>query len=189
MGPHDLMDQADVAEMLGVTIDTVRTSRSAGRARYADMPPPLREVSGRPVWLRRDIEAWAAGRVHELWTWPERGPAELVREATADEFREATENGRRGGLPGTLLVGGELCVVHTRPGVVFRTLDEVRRNVADGAEVEVRQGAKVVARGLYVGGGAGYVEVRRRVEDPSRLVDWAPGTTLMLVRQGQPCDV
>lgn len=56
----DLMDTNDVAELLGISPSALRSGRIQS-PRYQDMPPPLRLVSGSPVWSRPAIEAWAAG--------------------------------------------------------------------------------------------------------------------------------
>lgn len=57
----DIIDSAGVAEHLGLS-----HSNSVGtyRSRYPDFPPPVLDLgSGRcRLWLRSDVEAWAAGR-------------------------------------------------------------------------------------------------------------------------------
>ena len=57
---HDLLDTEEVAARLGVTARSLRTMRSQAHRhpRIASMPPPLRLVSGRPVWRAADIDAW-----------------------------------------------------------------------------------------------------------------------------------
>lgn len=57
---EDLMDTADVAAHLGVSVNAIAVGRSLGRGRYKDIPHPLRTASGGPLWLRTDIETWAA---------------------------------------------------------------------------------------------------------------------------------
>ena len=59
--PADLVDAQTVAEMLGLAS---RGAVSVYRARYDDFPAPVIDMGkGRPMlWLRRDVEAWAASR-------------------------------------------------------------------------------------------------------------------------------
>jgi predicted DNA-binding transcriptional regulator AlpA len=59
--PADLLDAGEVATVLGLT---KRTSVSVYRGRYPDFPPPIvAKNSGKcDLWLRGEIEAWAAGR-------------------------------------------------------------------------------------------------------------------------------
>jgi glutathione-regulated potassium-efflux system ancillary protein KefG len=58
---EDLIDAHEVAEILGLS---QRNSVSAYQRRYPDMPRPIIDLGpGRPrLWLRRDIEEWAATR-------------------------------------------------------------------------------------------------------------------------------
>jgi predicted DNA-binding transcriptional regulator AlpA len=59
--PEDLIDSHEVAELLGLGS---HRSVSTYRARYDDFPQPVIEKgAGRCLlWLRADIEAWAARR-------------------------------------------------------------------------------------------------------------------------------
>lgn len=59
--PSDLLDSNEVAQVLGLSSST---AVSTYRSRYADFPVPvLAKGSGKCVlWLRRDVEAWAARR-------------------------------------------------------------------------------------------------------------------------------
>ena len=58
---EDLIDAVAVAEILGLSH---RNSVSAYQKRYRDMPRPVVDLGrGRPrLWLRQEIEAWAARR-------------------------------------------------------------------------------------------------------------------------------
>ena len=59
--PHDLLDAGELAQLLGVTADSLRAMRAHGPDRYPrlrGMPEPLRTVGGKPVWRRADIEEW-----------------------------------------------------------------------------------------------------------------------------------
>ena len=60
IAPDDLLDAEDLARVLGITRESlaVMRSRPDRHPRIATMPPPLRTVSGRPVWRRADIDAW-----------------------------------------------------------------------------------------------------------------------------------
>jgi predicted DNA-binding transcriptional regulator AlpA len=60
--PDDLLDTDEVAGLLGVTRQSlvVMRARPERHPRIASLPPPLRTISGRPVWARADIEAWLA---------------------------------------------------------------------------------------------------------------------------------
>ncbi|QLF84128.1 helix-turn-helix DNA binding domain protein [Gordonia phage Jambalaya] len=66
----DVMDLPEVATAVGWTIQSARVmysrsrwNRDAGTPGRADLPPPLRTVSGRyPIWARADIEAWMTRR-------------------------------------------------------------------------------------------------------------------------------
>jgi len=60
MKPSDLMDAAEVAEHLGVSMSSLRVAMTSpdkfpGLAKR--LPPPLRQVGGRWVWARKDVEA------------------------------------------------------------------------------------------------------------------------------------
>jgi predicted DNA-binding transcriptional regulator AlpA len=59
--PVDLVDAQTVAEMLGLS---ARSAVSVYRSRYDDFPAPVIDMGkGRPMlWLRSDVEAWAAQR-------------------------------------------------------------------------------------------------------------------------------
>lgn len=61
MNTEDLVDAIGVAEILGLAN---RTSVSVYQGRYADMPRPVVDLgAGRPrLWLRGEIERWAASR-------------------------------------------------------------------------------------------------------------------------------
>lgn len=67
---HDLLDAGEVAEILGLS---TRSAVSAYRGKYADFPEPYIEKSGGKciLWLRSDIERWAAG--HRRQRGPEPG--------------------------------------------------------------------------------------------------------------------
>lgn len=64
MTAADLLDTAEVAEALGLTPSALRAMRARPeRHRQIDgLPEPLRLVSGSPVWERRAVERWIAGR-------------------------------------------------------------------------------------------------------------------------------
>lgn len=55
----DLMDAGDVAQLLGLAS---RKVVAVYRGRYEDFPKPVHERSGRPLWVRSDVEEWAARR-------------------------------------------------------------------------------------------------------------------------------
>jgi predicted DNA-binding transcriptional regulator AlpA len=57
----DLLDAGEVAELLGLAR---RQGVSTYRSRYADFPQPVvTKNSGKcDLWLRADVEAWAARR-------------------------------------------------------------------------------------------------------------------------------
>lgn len=59
-----LMDGGEVAALLGITADSLRAMRARPDRHpgMAGLPEPLRTVSGRPVWLREHVEAWAENR-------------------------------------------------------------------------------------------------------------------------------
>jgi hypothetical protein len=56
---EDLIDAHGVAEILGLNL---RNTVSVYQQRYADMPRPVIDLGrGRPkLWLRPDVECWAA---------------------------------------------------------------------------------------------------------------------------------
>ena len=58
---EDLLDAADVAEVLGLARPS---SVSTYRLRYGDFPDPVIEKQSKKcvLWLRSDIDAWASGR-------------------------------------------------------------------------------------------------------------------------------
>ncbi|HEX3542797.1 MAG TPA: hypothetical protein VHT75_20380 [Acidimicrobiales bacterium] len=58
---EDLIDAGDVAQILGLAS---RRTVSVYQQRYPDMPRPVIERSAghTKLWLRSEIEAWAAGR-------------------------------------------------------------------------------------------------------------------------------
>lgn len=58
---EDCVDTLEVAELLSITPQAVRVGRVRAAGRWASFPPPLRHVSGRPVWLRQDVEKWRDG--------------------------------------------------------------------------------------------------------------------------------
>jgi predicted DNA-binding transcriptional regulator AlpA len=57
--PDDLIDATEVAVALGLAH---RQAVSTYRARYDDFPEPVVEKSRCLLWLRADVEAWAAKR-------------------------------------------------------------------------------------------------------------------------------
>lgn len=59
--PADLIDAQSIAELLGLS---TRRAVSTYRRRYDDFPEPVVDMgAGRCLlWLRQDVEAWAAGR-------------------------------------------------------------------------------------------------------------------------------
>lgn len=59
--PADLVDAQTVAELLGLAS---RGAVSVYRSRYDDFPVPVIDMGrGRPMlWLRADVENWAAHR-------------------------------------------------------------------------------------------------------------------------------
>jgi predicted DNA-binding transcriptional regulator AlpA len=59
--PEDLLDAGEVAELLGLSR---RQAVSTYRGRYSDFPAPVvSKNSGKcDLWLRQDIERWAAKR-------------------------------------------------------------------------------------------------------------------------------
>lgn len=75
MDTDDLIDAQAVAEILGLNI---RNTVSVYQKRYADMPRPVLDLGrGRPrLWLRPDIERWAAELVAAGRTRPKRRVAE-----------------------------------------------------------------------------------------------------------------
>ena len=58
--PEDLMGQAEIAALLGVTKQRAQQLYKAGK-----LPEPLGVVAMGPVWLKEDIETWAreTGRI------------------------------------------------------------------------------------------------------------------------------
>ena len=54
---ESLVGRREIAEMLGIEVDTVKRYRLQG-----EMPEPLAEISGTHLWRRSDIERWAAKR-------------------------------------------------------------------------------------------------------------------------------
>jgi predicted DNA-binding transcriptional regulator AlpA len=61
----DLLDANEVAELLGLSSNS---SVSTYRARYDDFPAPIVQKSSKKcvLWLRPDIERWAAHRAKLL---------------------------------------------------------------------------------------------------------------------------
>jgi predicted DNA-binding transcriptional regulator AlpA len=57
--PADLLDATEVAAVLGLAH---RQAVSTYRGRYDDFPAPVVTKSRCLLWLRADIEAWAARR-------------------------------------------------------------------------------------------------------------------------------
>ncbi len=55
-------DLVDATEVAGILRLTRRTSVSVYRSRYDDFPAPVIEKSRCVLWLRADIERWAASR-------------------------------------------------------------------------------------------------------------------------------
>jgi len=68
---EDLIDAHAVAEILGLNL---RNTVSVYQQRYADMPRPVIDLGrGRPkLWLRPEIERWAAGLAAAGRTRPRR---------------------------------------------------------------------------------------------------------------------
>lgn len=60
MIPADTLDAEEVAALLGIAQESIRSARARGAGKWATFPAPWRLVSGRPLWLRADIERWAA---------------------------------------------------------------------------------------------------------------------------------
>lgn len=60
VNPRDMVGPTEIAQMLDVTLGAIRQWRRRGI-----LPPPLKVVSGTPIWDRVDIDAWArdSGRV------------------------------------------------------------------------------------------------------------------------------
>jgi len=56
VNPNDLIDQAEAAELSGLSLSGFKLAWREERT-----PPPF-EVAGRPLWLRSEIEEWAAER-------------------------------------------------------------------------------------------------------------------------------
>lgn len=75
MDVDHLIDANGVAEILGLSH---RNTVSVYQHRYADMPRPVREFGDRRVklWLRRDIERWAAKVFADGRTRRRRRPAD-----------------------------------------------------------------------------------------------------------------
>jgi hypothetical protein len=61
---HELLDTEELAIILNVKPTSLRAMRSqpARHRRLDGLPAPLRLVSGRPVWLRSQIDVWTAER-------------------------------------------------------------------------------------------------------------------------------
>lgn len=57
----ETVDTLEVAALLDITPQAVRAQRTRGAGRWSSFPVPLRWVSGRPVWLREDVERWRDG--------------------------------------------------------------------------------------------------------------------------------
>ncbi len=72
----DLIDTADVAELVGLTSPT---SVATYRQRYEDFPPPVWASRGGRclLWLRTDVEAWAR----------QTGRCQTARQTTAEQRR------------------------------------------------------------------------------------------------------
>ncbi|MFT3854783.1 MAG: hypothetical protein QM733_18905 [Ilumatobacteraceae bacterium] len=58
---NDLLNAAEVAEALGLA---QRQAIATYRARYADFPAPVIKKGTCVLWLRADVERWAAARRH-----------------------------------------------------------------------------------------------------------------------------
>lgn len=56
----EILDRASVAELLGVSPETV--SRYRSRTYRDSFPPPAGQIGGSPYWYRGAIEAWNASR-------------------------------------------------------------------------------------------------------------------------------
>lgn len=59
----DLLDQAEVARLLGVQPSSLRAmlAQPERHRRIDGIPRPIRYVGNAPVWDRRQVEAWMAG--------------------------------------------------------------------------------------------------------------------------------
>lgn len=57
--PEDLINATEVASVLGLAH---REAVSTYRRRYDDFPEPTISKGTCVLWLRQDVEAWAAGR-------------------------------------------------------------------------------------------------------------------------------
>ncbi len=66
--PADQVDAGDVADIIGLS---TRNAVSVYRKRYDDFPEPVFERNQCVLWLRQDIERWAAG--HRRQRGPEPG--------------------------------------------------------------------------------------------------------------------
>lgn len=62
--PTELLDQAELAELLGVKPSTLRVmmAQPERHRRIDGMPAPIRRVGASPVWDREAIEAWLTPR-------------------------------------------------------------------------------------------------------------------------------
>ena len=58
--PDELIGGAEAAGIIGLTN---RLGVAVYRKRYSDFPAAVIERGGCVLWLRKDIEAWAKGRV------------------------------------------------------------------------------------------------------------------------------
>jgi len=56
--PADLLHPREVADIIGIAAGGV----SVYRNRYDDFPEPVIDKGRCVLWLRADVEAWAAGR-------------------------------------------------------------------------------------------------------------------------------
>lgn len=66
---EETLDYGEIAERIGVSIDTVRTyqkraeaNRRAGTAAPRDLPAPVRRVGQSPLYAADEIEAWIRTR-------------------------------------------------------------------------------------------------------------------------------
>lgn len=61
--PDDLIDSEGVAAIIGLSN---RNGVSVYRTRHADFPAPFIERGRCVLWLRADVEGWAASRDRQL---------------------------------------------------------------------------------------------------------------------------
>lgn len=76
--PEDLMDQDDVAAVLGMTTGRLRNSRALARAgrnphNIEGLPEPIRLVGHCPVWDAKEVTRYAKARARSAARAPRRG--------------------------------------------------------------------------------------------------------------------